>query len=125
MKIIAASLLLAGAASAAAQGTRLLRGPSLGPTQIAFTYGGDVWTVPRAGGEARRITSTPAVEQDPHISPDGKLLAFTSNRGGADAVYVVPIEGGNPRRLTWSPAGEHARGWTPDGRRVLFSSGRV
>ena len=76
-------------------------------------------------GEARRLTSTPAIESDPHFSPDGKWIAFTSNRAGVGAVYVMPAEGGEPRRITWSPAGEEARGWSPDGRYVLFSSGRV
>jgi len=123
---IAPTLLLSLATSAvAAQGTRLLRDPSLGPTQIAFTYGGDVWVVARQGGDARRLTSTPAVEADPQFSPDGKWIAFTSNRAGVNAVYVVSADGGDPRRLTWSPSGEAARGWTPDGRRVLFASGRA
>jgi tricorn protease len=125
MKVLTASLLLVSSSVLTAQGTRLLRDPSLGPTTIAFAYGGDIWTVSRQGGEARRITSTPAVEMDPQISPDGRSIAFTSNRGGSEAVYVVPVEGGNPRRLTWSPSGERARGWTPDGRQVLFSSARV
>ena len=108
-----------------AQDTRLLRDPALGPTQIVFAYGADLWAVPRAGGDARRLTSTPAEESDPHVSPDGQWIAFTSNRGGAPAVYVMAMAGGDPRRLTWSPAGESARGWTPDGRRVLFASGRA
>jgi tricorn protease len=124
--IVRATVVLSLVASGLpAQGTRLLRNPSLGPTQIAFTYGGDLWVVGLRGGDARRITSTPAVEADPHFSPDGRWIAFTSNRAGVNAVYVVDANGGDPRRLTWSPSGESARGWTPDGRRVLFASSRV
>ena len=105
-----------------AQGTRLLRQPTIAGDVIAFEYGGDLWAVGRDGGAARRLTSTPAFESDPHLSPDGKWLAFTSNRSGVNAVYVMPSGGGDPRRLTWSPAGESARGWTPDGKRVLRNS---
>src|SRR5882757_6263541 len=87
-----------------AQGTRLLRQPSLSATQLAFEYGGDIWVSDKNGGEARRITSTAATESDPHFSPDGHWLAFTSNRSGVGSVYVVPVEGGIPTRLTWYPA---------------------
>ena len=107
-----------------AQGTRLLRQPSLSATQLAFEYGGDIWVVDKNGGEARRITSTPAVESDPHFSPDGKWIAFTSNRNGFPAVYVVSAEGGIPKRLTWYPAAASARGWTPDGRRIIYTTPR-
>ena len=89
--------------------TRLLRQPTLSATHIAFTYGADVWVVPREGGDARRLTSTPAVERDPQFSPDGQWIAFTSTRSGGPAVWVVPAAGGDARRLTWSPAGEVAR----------------
>src|SRR3954471_23227083 len=124
--IIAATLMLAAPAlTIGAQGTGLLREPTLSATEIIFAHGGDLWAVSRSGGDARRITSTPAVESSPHVSPDGKWIAFTSNRSGANAVYVVSVDGGDPKRLTWSPAGEEARGWTPDGSQVLFSSGRV
>jgi tricorn protease len=107
-----------------AQGARLLRQPSLSATQVAFSYGADLWVAPREGGRARRLTSTPGVESDPHFSPDGQWIAFTSNRSGVNAVYVVSAEGGMPRRLTWYPAASHARGWTPDGSRVLYASTR-
>lgn len=110
--------------SAAAQGTRLLRQPTLSTSQVAFAYGGDLWAASRGGGTARRLTSTPAVESDPHFSPDGRWLAFTSNRSGVPQVYVVGVDGGEPTRLTWYPATSEARGWTPDGKRVLYSSSR-
>jgi tricorn protease len=108
----------------AAQGTRLLRQPTVSATQIAFEYGGDLWITGRAGGEARRLTSTLAVESDPQLSPDGRLVAFTSNRSGNRDVYVIPVEGGDPRRLTWHPGNDDARGWSPDGKEVLFASNR-
>jgi tricorn protease len=118
-------LLLTGlAAGAAAQETRLLRQPTVSEFHIAFAYGGDLWLAGRAGGEARRLTSTPAVESDPHLSPDGRLLAFSSNRSGDWAVYVMPVAGGEATRLTWYPAAAYARGWTPDGSRILYASSR-
>ncbi|MEO6254836.1 MAG: PDZ domain-containing protein [Ferruginibacter sp.] len=107
-----------------AQGTRLLRQPAISATQIAFAYGGDIWTVQKNGGSALRITSTAAVESDPHFSPDGKWIAFSSNRSGITQVYIVPSVGGAPTRLTWYPAASSARGFTPDGGAILFSSGR-
>ena len=119
-----AALVTVAAAPAAAQGTRLLRQPTLSAGHVAFTYGADLWVADRTGGEARRLTSTPAVEADPHFSPDGQWIAFTSNRSGTQAVYVVSAGGGEPTRLTWYPAGTYARGWTPDGSRVLYSSTR-
>lgn len=125
MRPAIAVLVFLAAVPLTAQGTRLLREPTLSATHIAFTYGGDLWIASREGGDARRLTSTPAAESNPHFSPDGRWIAFTSNRAGTPAVYVVSYEGGDPRRLTWSPGGDEARGWTPDGRRVLFASGRI
>ncbi len=106
------------------QESRLLRQPSIGGEHIVFAHGGDLWVTGTGGGEARRLTSTPAVESDPHLSPDGEWVAFTSNRSGVAAVYVVPVEGGEPTRLTWYPATSLARGWTPDGERVVYASER-
>lgn len=63
--------------AALAQGTRLLRRPAVSRELVAFEYGGDLWTVPRAGGSARRLTATPAAEIDPWFSPDGSRIAFT------------------------------------------------
>jgi tricorn protease len=106
------------------QGTRLLRQPAVGATHIAFEYGGDLWITTKAGGEARRLTSTPAFEGSPQFSPDGRSLAFTSNRSGNRDVFVMPVEGGDPRQLTWHPGNDDARGWSPDGKLILFASDR-
>ncbi len=120
--VIIASLMLAEAA--AAEGTRLLRRPAVSRELIAFEYGGDLWTVARSGGPARRLTSTPSAEIDPWFSPDGRRLAFTATVGGNTDVYVVSVTGGEPTRLTFHPSLDAARGWSPDGSRVLFASTR-
>jgi len=122
--LIAAGIAIFLPALLSAQDTRLLRQPDISATQVVFTYGADLWIADRIGGDARRLTSTTAVESDPHFSPDGRTITFTSNRSGTSAVYTVPIEGGTPTRLTWYPAGSYARGWTPDGSRVLYASSR-
>jgi tricorn protease len=108
-----------------AQGTRLLRHPAVSSSLIAFEYAGDLWTVPRTGGQARRVTSTPGVENDPHFSPDGSRIAFTATVAGNTDVYVVSSDGGDPTRLTYRPGPDRARGWTPDGKRVVFASART
>ena len=107
-----------------AQGTRLLRQPSLSEDKISFVYGGDIWVVNKNGGDALRITSTAAVESNPHLSPDGKQIAFTSNRSGVDAVYVVESVGGTPKRLSWYPAASYTRGWSSDGKKILYATSR-
>jgi len=119
-----AAICALSAAALHAGEARLLRQPTLSAEHVVFAHGGDLWIVDRQGGEARRLTSTPSVESDPHFSPDGQRIAFSSNRAGGSSVYVLPIGGGTPRRLTWYPAGSFARGWTPDGGRILYSSSR-
>ncbi len=105
--------------------TRLLHQPDVSARYVAFEYGGDIWLAPRDGGEARRVTSSPTVERDPHFSPDGKWLAFTGGYGGNADVYVVGVDSGAPRRLTWHPGPDLVRGWTPDGRNIVFMSPRI
>src|SRR5437867_2607154 len=108
-----------------AQGTRLLRHPTVSRDSVAFEYAGDLWVVSRNGGQARRVTSTQGVELDPYFSPDGSQIAFTSTVAGNTDVYVVPTSGGDPKRLTYHPGIDRVRGWTPDGRRVIFASVRT
>src|SRR5918993_836364 len=111
-------LCLALAADATAQGTRLLRHPTVSRDSVAFEYAGDLWIVPRAGGPVRRLTSTPGVELEPRFSPDGSRIAFTATVAGNTDVYVMQTTGGDPQRLTYHPTLDRVRGWTPDGRRI-------
>ena len=106
-------------------GTRLLRSPTVSRDNVAFAYGGDLWVVSRSGGNARRLTSTASVEEEPTFSPDGSMIAFSATVGGNMDVYVVPTAGGEPKRLTYHPGPDAVRGWTPDGKRVIFASGRT
>src|SRR5580693_3793426 len=111
--------------AASGPGTRMLRMPTVSATQIAFAYANNIWIVERSGGMARRLTSFPGLTGDPHFSPDGKWIAFSSGYAGNEDVYVVPAEGGEPKRLTWHPGNDTVQGWTPDGKSVLFVSGRA
>ena len=102
----------------------LLRKPTVSRTQIAFSYGGDLWIVDRNGGEARRLTSDVGIESDPYFSPDGSWIAFTGEYDGNQDVYLIPASGGVPKRLTSHPYPDQVVGWTRDGKRVLFRSAR-
>ena len=86
-----------------AEEARLLRFPTLHSGRVVFGHAGDLYTVPAAGGVARRLTSHVGYESFPRFSPDGRWLAFTGQYDGNTEVYLMPAEGGEPRRLTWTP----------------------
>lgn len=119
LSVIASLSLCATAWSAA---PLLLRNPSLGQDRIAFLYAGDIWTVARTGGEARRLTSTGTVSAGPYVSPDSSQITYSTHDHGLTDVYIIGVDGGVPRRLTWEPTGSLATGWSPDGKDVLFTS---
>ena len=112
-------------ASALAAPPLLLRNPSLGHDRVAFLYAGDIWTVARQGGDARRLTSIGTVSDGPYFSPDDSQIAYSSREHGLTDVYVIGSDGGVPRRLTWEPTGNQATGWSADGKKVLFTSGHA
>ncbi|MFL6590016.1 MAG: protease, partial [Chthoniobacterales bacterium] len=80
--------------------TRLLRFPTTNGSQIVFCYAGELYTVAKEGGIARRLTSGPGYSSFPRFSGDGKQLAFTSQYDGNTEVYVMPGDGGVPKRIT-------------------------
>ncbi|MEN8118100.1 MAG: PDZ domain-containing protein [Bacteroidota bacterium] len=125
MKIILSLLLLCSIAVSTgnAQGTRLLRQPTISSESIVFVYANDLWKVDREGGDAIRLTTNEGEESNPHFSFNEKWIAFSAQYEGNTDVYVIPAEGGSPKRLTWHPGGDIIQGWTPEGE-VLFRSGR-
>ena len=90
-------------------------------TTIAFTYKGDIYTVPVEGGLARQITTNPAYDSNPVWSPDGSRIAFSSNRMGSNDVFIVSKDGGTAVRLTTHSGGERPIAFK-DNNTLLFSA---
>jgi hypothetical protein len=119
------AIALAAAAASFAAGPQPYFGePSISPdrSEIAFVSGGDIWTVPARGGDAHLLVSHPATESRPLYSPDGRFLAFTSNRTGNGDVYLLTFATGELKRLTSDDSNELVEGWSPDSRWIYFSS---
>lgn len=104
---------------------RMFRYPDVSQTHITFVYAGDIWTVPKAGGYAQRLSSPKGEETFPRFSPDGQQIAFSGNYDGNMDIYLVPATGGLPRRLTFHGAADRLLDWYPDGKSILFASGRT
>lgn len=90
--------------------------------QIAFTYKGDIYTVAVGGGDAVRLTASDSSETAPKWSPDGKKIAFASDRHGNLDIFVMNSTGGTPVRLTSNSASETPEGFSPDGKEVYYSA---
>jgi tricorn protease len=115
-------VLLAG--PLAAEPIRFMRDPHIHGNRIAFSYLGDIWVANADGTAARRLTSHVARDIMPRFSPDGRWIAFTSDRMGNNDVFVVAAEGGEPRQLTFHTGSDVVQYWTPDGEGVVFSTAR-
>ncbi len=99
--------ILIASPAAAREPIRLANNPALSPDskRLAFDWGGDIWVASSQGGEARQLTAHPAKDSQPKFSPDGKEIAFISDREGSPQVFVMPVEGGTPQQLTFHTAG--------------------
>ncbi|HMY71768.1 MAG TPA: S41 family peptidase [Blastocatellia bacterium] len=110
--------------SVAGREAKLLRYPHYHQGKIVFTYLGDIWTADETGQNIRRITVHKARDVYPRFSPDGKWIAFSSDRNGNNDVFIIPAEGGAAKQLTFHSADDTVQGWSPDGKSVLFASQR-
>ena len=124
--LLLAAALVAASAASLADNIRFASHPSLSPDgkQIYFSYDGDIYCVPVAGGQATAVITMPGVQDSPLVSPDGKWLAFSSDIQGNNDVYVVPVAGGQAVQLTFHEAPDVPVGWSPKSDRIYFESTR-
>ena len=131
-KLIYLAVLAAASLTAQADEGRLLRFPGTNGQEVAFSYAGDIYTVPITGGTARKLTSHKGYEAFARYSPDGRTIAFTGQYDGNTEVYVMPAQGGEPKRITFTSSNPRddwgdrmgpnniTMAWTPDGSGVIY-----
>src|ERR1700757_756522 len=123
-------------AHAQTAGRTLMRYPTSSGNIIVFVAHDNLWSVPRTGGTATRLTSDTGRDVMPRFSPDGRWIAFTGEYQGNRDVYVIPAGGGTARRLTFTsdiaPEVSPRSGpnnmvvtWTPDSKSIVFLSRRM
>ena len=118
------ALLLGTQVIATAREAKLVRYPDYHAGKIAFAYLGDIWVADEDGKNIQRLTVHKSRDIAPRFSPDGRSIAFSSDREGNMDVYVIPASGGAVKRLTIHSADETVLDWTPDGKGILFASQR-
>ncbi|MGB3726562.1 MAG: S41 family peptidase [Glaciecola sp.] len=125
---IALFLLISVSINAAAQLTpEWVRYPAISPQgdTIAFTYKGDIYSVPASGGDATRLTFHQAHDYQPVWSHDGQHLAFASDRFGNFDVYVMPAQGGKATRLSYHSSNEEPYTFSLNNQSVIFKGQRL
>ncbi|HUF23177.1 MAG TPA: S41 family peptidase [Vicinamibacterales bacterium] len=122
--LLSAAVLTAFAAPAGAEPIKFARHPHVAHGKLVFAYHGDIWIANADGTNPSRLTAHVARDTFPRFSPDGKWVAFTSDRFGNADVFVVPATGGEPKQLTFATTADLVHYWTPDGKSIVFSTSR-
>ncbi|HEY0728133.1 MAG TPA: S41 family peptidase, partial [Pyrinomonadaceae bacterium] len=122
--LFAAAMLLIASVSAFAREARLVRYPHYHNGRVVFTYLADIWTADENGQNVQRLTVNRARDVYGRFSPDGKWIAFSSDRNGNLDVFLIPAGGGQAKQLTAHSADDTVLGWAADSRSILFSSNR-
>src|SRR6266516_3914770 len=121
--LIGSFMLLSSREPSAAGPIRLARQPDYHAGKITFSYLGDIWVANEDGSNVQRLTDNRAREVYPRFSPDGRWIAFSSNRYGNNDVFIVPAAGGTPCRLTFHTGNDEVVAWTHDSQNVIFRAG--
>jgi tricorn protease len=122
---IAATFLLSTAGPADAEPIKFARYPHASHGKLVFSYHGDIWVANENGSNPMRLTAHVAKDTFPRISPDGRWVAFSSDRFGNNDVFIVPIAGGEPQQLTYATTGDTVLNWMPDGKGILVATSRA
>ncbi len=123
--LIGLALLACVQGMATAGEAKLVRYPDYHDGKVAFSYLGDIWTADEDGKNINRLTVHTARDIHPRFSPDGRTIAFSSDREGNMDVYLIPTAGGAVKRLTIHSADDTVVDWSPDGKeRSLRQSAR-
>jgi tricorn protease len=125
-KLFLSALVMTLAAASLTYGreAKLVRYPHYHNGRIVFSYLGDIWTADENGQAVQRVTVNRARDVYGRFSPDGKWIAFSSERNGNLDVFVIPSEGGAALQLTSHSSDDVVLGWAPDSRAIVFSSNR-
>ncbi len=114
--------LVSVAAPASAEPIKFARYPHVSQGKLVFSYHGDIWIANEDGSNPTRLTAHVARDTFPRLSPDGRWVAFTSDRFGNADVFLIPASGGEPKQLTFSTGNDTVLNWAPDGKAVLITT---